>query len=340
MKSYRKIMLIIIVLIWAAYPVFSQSLADLKKNVDEFTDKISQSLPFNSTIGLNWSDAYIGNITDVPRHFGVGISTGLTNMDINSIGNLLDCFNLGLPLFDLNKKYSDLGLLLPCYTVEARIGGVKIPFDVGLKAGFLHQNVIKDLFDIFDYGLQQMLFGADVRYCIVSQKVIALRFSVGLGFNYLQGSLINTIPSAQSYAFTYNGSNHRLNAEPNSKASIEWRTINVEFKPQISFPFKFITPYAGAGVSYAWSRAGYRVKTSKLTQSGNINDLENILKEEYKLTRISSTGFETLNKFNNIGARAFGGASINIAHFRIDITGMYELFDGYYGATVGLRFQL
>jgi opacity protein-like surface antigen len=117
--------------------------------------------------------------------------------------------------------------------------------------------------------------------------------------------------------------------------------MNAEFKTHVSFPFKFVTPYAGAGVSYAISKAGYKVTGSELkTDAGGIKDIEKLLLDEYKLTGVSDKGFETIKNFNGISVRVFGGASINLAYFRIDLTGMYEFLNGNFGATVGLRFQL
>jgi hypothetical protein len=128
-----------------------------------------------------------------------------------------------------------------------------------------------------------------------------------------------------------------------ARAGLEWRTMTIDLKTQISFPFKFLTPYAGAGVSYARSQAGYKVTTPELTVNygGVLSDnIKKTLQDEFKLTGISGTGFETIKTFNGVSARVFGGASINIAYFRIDLTGMYEFISGNFGTSIGLRFQL
>jgi hypothetical protein len=107
---------------------------------------------------------------------------------------------------------------------------------------------------------------------------------------------------------------------------IIWKTTSIEFKTQVSFPYKIVTPYAGAGISYAWSQAGYKISipidTSALEALGvNVSD-------------------KTIKKFSGINTRLFGGLSINLAYVRLDLTGMYEILNSNFGASFGLRFQM
>jgi hypothetical protein len=190
-----------------------------------------------------------------------------------------------------------------------------------------------------------MLLGADVRYSILKyNKILPLQLSAGLGFNYLDGGIGSVMPEELLLSFDdpANGVNNiRIPAE--AQADLLWRTVNIELKTQVSFQFRFLTPYAGAGVSYAFSRAGYKVTATELkTDAGEIKDIEKLMLDEdgkYKLTGISDKGFETIKTFNGISARVFGGASINLIYVRLDLTGMYEFLSGKFGATVGLRFQ-
>jgi hypothetical protein len=339
MKNFGvKILIPLIMSIWAVNPVFSQNLENLQTNVNKFTDNMAHALPFNSTMGLNWSDGYIGQITALPPHFGIGFSAGLTTMDFDSVKDLLGFF--GLPI---NSAIESIGFPIPGYTVEGRIGGVKYPFDIGLKFGYLPQDTIKSFFDSFDYGLKHMLFGADVRYSLLNLKILIPKISIGLGFNYMEGGI--TAPPFENLSYNFTdpdtGAVYKLTTTE-AQLGLEWRTMSAEFKAQASFPFKFITPYAGAGVSFAWSQAGYKVTTPKLLINDDdlSEDEKKILLEQLKITNVSDTGFETINKFNGISARVFGGFSINVAFFRIDFTGMYEFIGGYLGATFGMRFQL
>jgi len=333
-----KMLILLIMSILAVNPVFSDTtLKELQDGVEEFTGIIARALPFNSTMGLNWSDGYIGQITGVPPNFGIGISAGATSIKFDAFKKMLGFF--GVTDMPFGSMIQSIGMPIPGYTVEGRIGGVILPFDIGFKFGYLPEDAIKNLMK--DYGLKYMLLGADFRYSLLNKKILIPKLSIGVGFNYMEGGITAPLPSDLSYTFSSGASDYNLTSSK-AKIALGWRTVNVEFKAQASFPFKFITPYAGAGVSYAWSRAGYNVTADSLQVNGSpiSADIKKILLDELKVTNVSDKGFETMKNIDRISARAFGGFSINIAFFRIDITGMYELIGGHLGGTVGMRFQL
>lgn len=347
MNKFGKIIIIFLfVIIYAVSPVFSQNLDTLKRNANTFSENMAKALPFYSTMGLNWSDAYIGKITDSPPHFGVGVSAGAVTMDFASMKTLLSAFNIDLPFGDAGF-FENLGFPLPGYAAEARIGGAVLPFDVGLKFSYLPPSLLDNFLSDSDFGFKNMLIGADIRYAIATSKVLPVKFSAGLGFNYLQGGLTSALPS-RSFSFNYQNKNYNLNSGGDSDLGVEWRTTSVELKTQVSLPYKIITPYLGAGVIYAWSQAGYKVTSSGLSitdSNGNAisgnekTEIEELLRHDY-LSGLSGTGFETINKHNGLNVRAFAGMSFNLAYVRLDLTGMYEFIGQNFGATIGIRFQL
>jgi len=346
MKNFQKTVLVCVVILFCATsPAFSQStfkIDDLQENADKFIDSLAKSLPFNSTIGLNWSDAYIGKM---PPHFGIGISTGFTTMDFDSLSGLISQFDKNMN-FSNASNFKKYGLPIPSYTAEARIGGIIIPFDFGIKFGYISTGAFESLLENssseLPFGLKNMLIGADVRFSPLDKKVFPIKLSVGLGFNYINGEITATLPNTLSYSFTNSGDTYTI-SQTAGELGIKWSTSVLELKTQVSFPFKFITPYAGVGISYAFSQAGYSVN-SKLSVKRNgtdvsIKDVEEILKN-LGLTGVSETGFETIKKNPSFNSRAFGGFSLNLAFFRLDLTGMYNFRGGDFGITLGSRFQL
>jgi hypothetical protein len=341
MKNFRtKILILLILSIWAVNPVFSVDLDALQSGLNKFTDSMKQALPFNSTMGLNWSDGYIGQITNLPPRFGIGVSGGFTTMNSDSINNLLNSFNLPVD----NSLLYEFGLPIPGIILEGRIGGIKFPFDIGLKLGYIPPDIIKTFVDDFDFSYDYMLLGIDLRYSLINRKIFIPKLSVGIGINYMQGGIGAPLPVEDlSYDFfdSANNKKYKLSFSDEGQFKLDWRTICAELKVQASFPFKFITPYAGAGISCAWSQANYKVTTPKLlVEGGSLDDITKILLDQLNI-KSTDEGFGTENKFIwGLSTRAFGGISINIAFFRIDITGMYEFIGGYLGGTLGMRFQL
>jgi len=323
MKYSGKPVLIFLVMLILAAPVFAIDFNSLQLDAAGFAEDMSKALPFNSTIGLNWSDAHIGGFP----HFGIGLSTGMTTMKKTSINSMIGLFGMtpiNLPLLSKN-------IPLPAYSVDARIGLPVIPVDFGVKFGYLPQSLLES----FGIGIKNMLIGADVRYAVINSKIFPVRFSVGLGFNYLNGGISKTFSnSSLEFIDIVNDLNLNVN---DPKVDITWRTTSIEFKMQASFPFRIVTPYAGAGISYSWSKAGYKVSSAKPV-------IDETLKAELgklDLTNVSENSFETIIKSpHHINTRVFGGLSFNLVYVRLDLTAMYEILNRNFGASFGLRFQM
>jgi len=344
MKKIGKILcLFAVIFLLAANPVFSQmpSISDLTSLVDDFSETMARSLPFNSTMGLNWSDAYIGSILGFPPHFGVGVTFGATFAPIASLSELAEMFGFNIPI-----DFS-VGLPMPGYLVEARVGGIILPFDVGVKFGYLdfHTDSIPFVSGLgLNSGMKYLLYGADIRYSLVDLKILPFKLSVGASLNRLEGGISTSIPIGLEYSFTNpsGGSDLRLKmANPN--LAFIWDTTCFELKAHASFPVFIITPYVGAGVSWAWSRAGYKVNTS-VTIEGGTYDSEDVKAELRRLgiTQIDDfeRGLESIKEVNGFNMRLYGGCSFNLAMFKLDLTGMFNVMDQALGFTLGIRFQL
>ena len=328
MKKQGKILSVFaVIFLFASLPAFSQmnELEDLQDTVKSFSEAMAKSLPFYSTIGLNWSDAHIGQLLGMPPRFGFGFSAGATTMDIDSIKGLLNQFGNFEELPELS------GFPLPGYAIEARIGGIILPFDIGLKFGYLNM-------DIETVNIDYMLFGGDFRYSLLDFRF--LRFSVGVGFNHLKGGVSTTLSEIGERFSFYDGTNFRTLEMSDPEIGLNWETSTLEFKAQISFPLFIITPYAGMGINYAWSKSGYNVSSRITVDGGPITaEIAGILRE-IGITGIRDTGFESIIETSDWNMRLFGGLSLNLFVIKLDMTAMYNIRDNGLGATVGLRFQL
>jgi len=331
-----------------AVPVFSDDipgLDDLQKTVGDFTSSLASSLPFNSTIGLNWSDAYIGQILALPPHFGIGITTGFTTMDFGSLNGLLDMFQTPLP-----EIANVGGFSLPAYTVDARIGGFFLPFDIGVKFGFLNYDpdLLNGLLktDIPGFTMDYMLIGGDIRFALIKGKVIPFKLSLGGGFNYLKGGMSMPVPGTADVAFTVpTGTDTLTLTVPQPKLGLNWETKALDFKVQASFKLLVITPYIGLGASHAWSSAGYEI-TSKIKvtdENGDpVADLDTVKDDlgKFGINGLNDKGFSHVTELTGWSFRTFGGFSINLPVIKFDFTGMYDFISECYGFTFGVRVQL
>ena len=343
--TLRKFLALIAAASVFAAPAFAQTatpITDLQAGADSFSKALGSALPFNSTLGLNWSDAYIGQLLAVPPHFGVGATMGATTIKADKATALLS--KLG---FAGANALTDLPL--PVVTAEARIGGFIIPFDIGVKAMILPQfasdgikSIVKDL------SLDYTIFGADFRYALLKGGLIMPTISVGVGFNYMKGGMSVKVPSGDTtFSFTDPSPTSPVAHTVSVTAptiGLGWETTTLDFKAQISKSLLIVTPYLGLGAAYGWSKAGYYI-TSKVKYDGTeLNDTTlaqlNTMLSALKVNPVKKDGINAMQDVNGLSLRVYGGASLNLLILKLDLTGLYNLSDGSYGATVGFRVQL
>jgi hypothetical protein len=330
MKKMQKILGFVLgMALFGGFPLFSQDLVNLQKAAGEFSGALAKSLPFNATLGLNWADAYIGKLfPSVPPHFGAGVALGYTTVDFDAFDDLLNQFGLSVPGgFDLGQ------LALPAYVVEARFGGFVLPFDVGLKFGAF-EHLGND-----SAAVDYLLAGGELRYAIIDGKKSLLlpNLSLGLGLNYLSGSFTGS-KSSLNLPYT-SGAAEKLGLS-NLEVGLEWETLALDFKAQVSKSFLIVTPYVGLGASHAWSKAGYRVDAKFVTPPNEDAINAGLKNAGVEGIDFGGTGFSTILEETGWSFRAFGGLSVNLALFRLDLTGLFNILDGNYGVTLGARFQI
>jgi len=304
------------------------NLRDLQRTAESFSQAFTQALPLNSSIGLNWADSHIGQLfPSIPPRFGIGVAAGFTTVNISEIANLTEQIGAGGELPDISR------LLLPGYTIEARVGGFILPFDVGLKFGTLPNVAIMENFYV-DY----LLLGGDIRYAIFRRS--PLNVSVGVGFSHLRGG-ITARASGLGTSFSFvdpTTGNTRSFSIGDPEAGLFWRSTTLDFTAQVSRRFLIITPYLGLGISHSWTAAGYDVRAA-VTGDFDQDAIDRYLAGIPGIN-VSTSGITSTIYNNAIGARIFGGLALNLAVFRVDLTGILCLRNADYGLTLGLRFQL
>ena len=137
---------------------FSESvdLDDFKGGLHAFLEDINLSLPDSTLSGVTWSDAYIGQFIGVPPHFGVGLATGVSRFRVAGLAKTLKLVGTDLSVDEL---------VFPTLALEGRIGGFILPFDIGVRFGFLPEVQIKDI------GLKYLHYGADIRYALLNKTL-------------------------------------------------------------------------------------------------------------------------------------------------------------------------
>jgi len=317
----KKLLIVSGVLALAFAPLASaQSFTDLTNGLDTFATEAPAALPFAAGAGIDWSNAYIGQLldTDFPFvHFGVGFTGGATTMPGKAINPLLKA--VGESPIDI--------LPLPFAVVNARIGGVLLPFDVGVKVGFLPESLKKVDSYTFDY----QNFGIDFRYNLLKSDLVMPDISVGGGINYLKAAVSAQVGSAQNFSDgTYN-----LNITAPT-LSLDMSSLEFEGKVQVSKTLLWIlTPYVGltASVGSATAKSGIGATVSSTAPSYSY------WLDNYGIA-VTNQGFSKSKDAATFGVKLYGGTSVNVFILKLDVQGMYNVTDGALGFAAGLRAQL
>ena len=120
--------------------------ADIDKAFESFTDKVTEVLPETTTQLGVWSDAYIGKLfPSAPPHFGIGLTVSGTFMNTKEFSSTAEAIvneiNGKTPGASKDFNFSIPNTIpFPAYSINARLGGIILPFDVGLYGSYLKIN--------------------------------------------------------------------------------------------------------------------------------------------------------------------------------------------------------
>jgi hypothetical protein len=328
---------LVIVVLLSATAVFAVNFTDFQSGFNEFAQDLANGAPFSTSTGLGWSQAYIGQFP----HFGLGITAGVTTISAGAMKTLADAMGVTLPSdFSYASKY---GLPLPGYTIDARIGGFVLPFDIGLKLGYIPPGTFPTV------DVNYILFGIDVRYGLLKDQGFTPALSVGLGYNHMKASVAvpGFLGSDVQIAQVYDpgtASYHILSlADPNF--GLDWSTNVIEAKAQISKKLIFITPYLGVAAALSFGTSASGSVTSQLKyDGGQITQAQIDRITQYYQSQgmtppdLTTTGF-TANAKNATAFdfRAFGGVSFNLFILYLDLGGGYDFSTNAFGGAINLR---
>ncbi len=305
-----------------------------------FAEALANDLPFNTMIGLNTSDAYIGSLP----HFGLGLTVGATMIPIGTFQEAMD--PLGVDLGNELGELQSLGFPLPAAVLDARIGGFFLPFDLGFKIGYLPDEA--KVFLPENMNLNYLMVGGDIRYAIVQEKGWLPDVSVGLGYTYLKGDLnvSGVLGGNQEIANVQTGPSTSETLElQDPDVNFNWQASVIDLKIQVSKSILLITPFAGMGISYGASSTGGGLRSDVLISGTPITQSQIQQIEDYyssigeTVPDLSDKGILITSDAKGWAYRVFGGLSLNVFVMRINLNGMYNFTTGALGASIATTLQ-
>ena len=279
--------------------------------LNDFTEVLSDVIP-NAQLQQNvWADAWIGHILPKPN-FGFGINAGVSKLDMDPIKKAGDALGI-----DMDSVPSTLAY--PVATVDLRVGGFFLPFDVGFtisgldtsKFGALDKAVSPAYFDFFTIG-------GDIRYALLKGKLLLPKVSVGAGLYYMSGHF-----GAEKDA---------------SSAELDFSSTTLALNAQVSKKFVFFVPFAGARVMFTKSSINWNAKANWKSILNATTDIANAI--AYGILPSNFSGGTEKGFFDHVRPVIFGGFAFDLAVIDITVSGSYDFASSIPSGAVSIRFAL
>ncbi len=332
---------IITVAIFTSFLNAQDSTAKISGALEKTNDMISEILPENSSLLGVQPDANIGKFfPSIPMHFTAGTSFAGTFIKTETIkdamielsdgisetlkdGNATNTFNID---FDIPAN-----IPAPTAAFTFRLGGIILPFDLGIF-GATTFNGIKDItFEDFKAGLDYTTLGFDVRYAVLDGAGLLPKFSVGGG--YIYSNLSFDFEANKSFTtnadYDIDGIQKEYSADLKSEVSLSSKTHTLFAQAQVSKKFIIFEPYIGTKLFVTKTINEYDWKYNTFVNGENQDNLSD-----------SDKNSETKNfGKDNISTQFFGGLGITLAKFQFALNGAYNVKTNYWSVGLGLNFK-
>ena len=337
----KRVLIVLGILLFAAAGLSAQTYDEFESYFQAFADEVANSLPITASVGGNWSPAHIGQFP----HFGIGVSLGGMFLPYEAVEPVVSNLGLSVP-----SKLETYGVPFPAIALDARLGGFILPFDIGVKFGFIPEDA-KEMFSD-NVTADYMLAGADVRLRLTEGKGFLPTISAGAGYNFMRGTMgiadvssgetinIEAVMGAAGYS-TGGGEIYELIiSDPD--LVFNWDTHTIQAKAQASWDLSILTPHLGFGAAHGFSTAGGGLFSSL---SFNTNTAVTFSQLQSAFDGLgypipTAEGLEISSDANGWSFWVYGGTAINIVFLSIDLSAMYNFLSGAYGASANVRIQI
>lgn len=279
MKFNKTTALLLSIALFASTQVFAVDglTADAKQKVSDglnsFATELLSVVPESSTQQNVWADAYIGKLfPSLPPHFGGGLTIGGSMLDMTGFKDAATALTEGyneaargissitslfgeeaIPQLDFGKIPDSFPM--PTATVDIRIGGFFLPFDIGICAMMTNPSLFnvdlskpKSIMDMsssmngefmgYNGSINYITLGADFRYCVLEENLVLPSISLGAGYIFTKGDFgVSTDSSTAVGSYT-------IDTAANMNMSFQTHVLFLQ--AQVSKSLAIVTLYGGA----------------------------------------------------------------------------------------------
>ena len=295
--------------------------------LNDFCSSLNDTLPNTQTLQNVWAESWIGML--IPNvKFGFGVNAGVATLDITSLLDVADALAIDTKdIKDFTKDY-DNKLVFPTVAADLRIGGIVLPFDLGLSFVTFDTRDWSQIDDgikpcAFDY----FTIGSDFRWRLLDLggKFFHIRASASGGFYHTKGGL------------------EVLDDDIGAGASMDFKSTTLFAGAQFSAKALCFVPFLGGRLMLTKSSVDWDAKAN----------WHKILGDSYN----SAAGFDPIalavdNKIlptnfsggssSSWGVRPqiYGGLGIDLFVLDITMSGSYDLVKDVLGGAVSVRISI
>ena len=282
-----------------------------ENGLNDFCDDLADVIPNSQTQQNVYAEAWIGKIFP-GFHFGAGVNAGVSALDVSTLKDAA----LALGVDDV-KDINDT-LVFPTITVDARLGGIILPFDIGVTAMSIDTSKMDSVDKAIDpVAIDFFTLGADIRYAIFQGGFMRPKWSVGAGFYYTKGGVDVDDDTA--------------------KASLDFKSTTFMVNTQASIKLLCLVPFIGGRALFSKTSVDWKVnadwasiiaKESDTYYEGVADALKwGILPRSFSG---SSSGF-------SVYPQMFGGIGLDLLFLNLTVSGSYDIASKIPSAAVSVR---
>ncbi len=273
--------------------------ANITKHMNKFSNSLLPVIPNVSLQQGVWPDAYIGKVfPGFPPHLGGGVTAGFATVKTTALKDAIkemeDALSVKFPTL------SDT-FLFPTITIDAKVGGLFLPFDIGLSImkiphlslSKLGAPVTVDFFTV----------GGSFRYAILQGNVVLPQLSIGLGGYYSKGYI-------------------NVGATDGSSINTNFDSKIFFLETQLSKQFLFVTPFIGLRLAVSQANVSWDIKAASYTLAGGAS---------YDFNK---------NFAESIQPSLFGGVGFNFLFFQTTLAASFDMRYKVWGANLSFRAKL
>ncbi len=286
--------------------------SDVQNGLDDFTEDLAESIINAQSLQNVYAEAWIGRL--IPGfHFAAGINAGVSALDVSDLRDA--AVALGIDEIENDT------LVFPTITADARLGGIILPFDIGITAFSIDTSKLDSFTDsvldsvAFDYWT----LGGDIRYALLKggSGLFIPRWSVGAGFYYTKGSV------------------EVKNDDASAGLDFSSKTLMLSTQASVKL-LHFLVPFVGGRVLISKSSVDWNAKANW----DNIIGAEDGTLADAISWGLLPSSFSGGSSVSGVYPQLFAGLGLNFFLLDITVSGSYDFVSKIPSGAVSIRIGL